>query len=99
MLRNKLKMTATEILKQAKEALINRDAVRCYNSGDEECRCTLCEIDRYIESELYPAEFVEWTAFEYFDHILKKWSIDENKDLTTYELYQYWIKNIKNKKL
>ena len=44
-------MTATEILKQAKEALINRDAVRCYNSGDEECRCTLCEIDKYIREQ------------------------------------------------
>lgn len=45
-------MTDIEILKQAKEALINRDAVKCYDSGNKECRCTLCEIDRYIESNI-----------------------------------------------
>jgi len=41
-------MTDIEILKEAKEALINRDAVRCYDSGNKICNCTLCKISRYI---------------------------------------------------
>jgi hypothetical protein len=45
-------MTDIEILTQAKEALINRDAVKCYDSGDKVCHCTLCEIDRYIKDKI-----------------------------------------------
>ena len=38
----------SELLNECKEALINRDAVKCYNSGHEICQCTLCKINRKI---------------------------------------------------
>lgn len=41
-------MTAIELLKECKEALINRDAVKCYDSGEHPCNCTLCKIERFI---------------------------------------------------
>jgi len=41
-------MTDIKLLTQAREALINKDAVECYDSGTEICTCTLCEISRYI---------------------------------------------------
>jgi hypothetical protein len=52
MLSNNLQMKDIEILKEAKEALINRDAVKCYDSGDKICNCILCKIDRYIENKI-----------------------------------------------
>jgi len=44
-------MTDIEILKEAKEALINRDAIKCYDSGDNSCECTLCKIDKYLKEK------------------------------------------------
>lgn len=40
---------ATQLLLEAKQALINRDAVKCYDSGEHPCNCTLCKIDRFVE--------------------------------------------------
>lgn len=37
-----------ELIKECKEALINRDAVTCYESGHSPCECTLCRIDRWL---------------------------------------------------
>jgi hypothetical protein len=50
--KNVSKMTDIELLKEAKEALINRDAVKCYNSGDKICQCTLCNIDNYLKERI-----------------------------------------------
>ena len=41
-------MGIIEILTECKQALINRDAVLCYNSGHNQCKCTLCKIDILI---------------------------------------------------
>lgn len=42
-----------ELLREAKAALINRDAVQCYVSGTTPCECTICKINRMLtESEI-----------------------------------------------
>lgn len=41
--------TYIDLLREVKAALINRDAVHCYNSGTFPCNCTLCKIDREIK--------------------------------------------------
>ena len=43
-----------DLLKECKQALLNRDAVRCYESGHNPCQCTLCKIDRYLEELCKP---------------------------------------------
>lgn len=36
------------LLLECKQALINRDAIKCYNSGTYPCECTICKIDDFI---------------------------------------------------
>lgn len=44
----RMKQEAILLLKESKQALINRDAVACYNSGTFPCVCTLCKIERFL---------------------------------------------------
>lgn len=44
-----MNIDAIQLLLEAKQALINRDAVKCYDSGEHPCNCTLCKIDRFVE--------------------------------------------------
>lgn len=40
-----------QLLIEANEALIRRDAVQCYESGHVPCQCTLCKIKRYLNDD------------------------------------------------
>lgn len=47
----KLRKEIRGLLEDARQALINRDAVRCYDSNDDPCGCTICKIDRVIKNK------------------------------------------------
>lgn len=40
-----------DLLIECKEALINRDAIKCYDSGEYPCKCTLCKINEYLNND------------------------------------------------
>lgn len=46
-----MNIEAIQLLLEAKQALINRDAVKCYDSGEHPCNCTLCKIDRFVNDK------------------------------------------------
>ncbi len=39
---------ALKLLQEARQALFNRDAIKCYDSGESPCNCTMCKIDTYL---------------------------------------------------
>lgn len=46
------------VLREAKEALLNLNEGRCFNSGHTPCQCTPCKIDaelQALEKELKPS--------------------------------------------
>lgn len=38
------------LLLECKEALFNVNAVKCYDSGDFPCECTMCKINNFIDA-------------------------------------------------